>query len=629
MIVASGLLSLLIGGAFAVLLRAITGLNNATALARHSEEVLRAANDLERLVIDIESGQRGFVITRDERFLQPWNDARAKFAGQAALLQRLAGPVNSDQRNWVDGIVQNGTAYVDRYSVRVVNVARKDPAAARTTAVTEEGKERIEALRAEFGSFAEYERDLVVARNDSSIAAARMAVVVAVVGISGSILLILLFGGYLTRAVVRPVRRASMMAGVLAGGDLSVRMPETGPGEIGKLEHSFNTMAGSLETSRDELRRIAEEQAALRRVATLVAHGVPPAEVFMAVTSEIGRILEAEYTVLSRLEHDRTTTVVGHWTRPGAPSIMPPLDGHWTIEEGSVGWLVSQTGRAARMANYAHTASEIGIWSRSHGIDYVVGCPITVEGRLWGIMYVLSPSGEPQPANIENRMLEFMELVATAIANTESRTELTASRARIVEAADAARRRIERDLHDGTQQRLISLGLELRLAEARMAPEDTELKERLSHAAQGLTSAVSELQEISRGLHPAILSKGGIGSAVKALARRSSVPVELDVTVDRHLPERIEVAVYYVVSEALTNAAKHAQASAVWIALGVEDGAVQLSIRDDGIGGAVPGGGSGLIGLSDRVETLGGRLEVTSTAGHGTLLLVRIPIQNE
>jgi signal transduction histidine kinase len=225
-------------------------------------------------------------------------------------------------------------------------------------------------------------------------------------------------------------------------------------------------------------------------------------------------------------------------------------------------------------------------------------------------------------------MLEFTELVATAIANTESHAELISSRARVVATADQTRRRIERDLHDGTQQRLISLGLNLRAAEAATPPELDELRAHLSHTAQGLAEATTELQEISRGIHPAILSSGGIGPALTTLARRSAVPVELTVHNNQRLPEPLEVAAYYIVSEALTNTAKHAHASVVHVNLNVQDATVRLCVRDDGVGGANPDQGSGLTGLRDRVEALNGTIEIASPTGDGTSLTVAIPTHN-
>jgi signal transduction histidine kinase len=248
-----------------------------------------------------------------------------------------------------------------------------------------------------------------------------------------------------------------------------------------------------------------------------------------------------------------------------------------------------------------------------------------VEGSLWGSI-AAGTEREQFPADTEQRMAEFTELAGTAIANAASRSELTASRARVVAASDATRRQIERDLHDGVQQRLVSLGLELRAAEAALPP-DHELRGRLAHTANGLAGALDDLVEISRGIHPAILAAGGLGPALRTLARRSAVPVALDLHSDRRLPERVEVAAYYLVSEALTNAAKHAHASVVHVDVDADDSIVRIAIRDDGIGGADPARGSGLLGLTDRVEALGGRMEVASPAGRGTSLLVRIPIE--
>jgi signal transduction histidine kinase len=242
---------------------------------------------------------------------------------------------------------------------------------------------------------------------------------------------------------------------------------------------------------------------------------------------------------------------------------------------------------------------------------------------------VHSKQAQPFPTDTESRLMDFTELVATAVSNAESRAELMASRARIVAAGDQTRRRIERDLHDGIQQRLVSLHLELRAAQATVPPQLGELERELSRVAAGLASAIDELQEISRGIHPAILSEGGLEPALRALRRRSAVPVELNLHAERRLPERVEVAVYYAVSEALTNAAKHAHASVLNVELDADDAILQLAIRDDGIGGADLSQGSGLVGLSDRIEALGGTLEVTSPAGSGTTLLIEVPLEGQ
>jgi signal transduction histidine kinase len=341
------------------------------------------------------------------------------------------------------------------------------------------------------------------------------------VGVAGSILLILFTGGYLARSVVRPVRRASAMAGRVAGGDLTVRMPETEPGEVGSLERSFNNMTDSLQAGRDELRRVAEEHAALQRVATLVARGVSPPEVFSAVAGETGRLLGAAVTSVARFEPDGATTVVGSWDALGNGSFVLPLGWRREADEGSIAGRVQRTGAPARVSTYDIVGGAASAWAREHGIRSSAGSPIVVDGRPWGAIIAFSVTAAPHPDDTEQRLLGFTELVAMAIANAESRAQLAASRARVVAAADESRRRIERDLHDGTQQRLISLALELRAAGARVPQEQKELVGQWSRTAQGLTEVIEELHEISRGLHPVILETGGLEPAFRALRRQA------------------------------------------------------------------------------------------------------------
>jgi signal transduction histidine kinase len=358
-------------------------------------------------------------------------------------------------------------------------------------------------------------------------------------------------------------------------------------------------------------------------VATLVARGVPAAEVFSAVAEEVGRLLDADATMIGRLEPDGTIAVVAS---SGSASDYAPVGSRLELESNMVTTRVVRTGRSARVDDYSQASEFIRGTAERLGIRCTVAVPIVVEGSLWGS--IGAGTGREQfPADAGQRMAEFTGLAAAAIANAESRSELTASRARIVAASDEARRRIERDLHDGTQQRLVSLGLALRAAEADVPPGLEALRVALSRTAHGLTEAAEDLQEISRGIHPAILAEGGLASALRTLARRSALPVKLDVrTHDRRLPERAEVAAYYVVSEALTNAAKHAQASIVHVDVESSDSILGLVIQDDGVGGADRARGTGLVGLSDRVAALGGRLELASPVGRGTALHVTIPI---
>jgi len=369
---------------------------------------------------------------------------------------------------------------------------------------------------------------------------------------------------------------------------------------------------------------LANEQAALRRVATLVAREPSPAEVFATVTEEAGRLLCADMTSMLRYETDGTATVVAVWSEPG---IYVRVGTRLTVEGENIAALVFRTEQPARIDGFPNAAGPFAEFLQELGVRSCAGSPIVVEGLTWGLLVAGSLQSEPLPPATEHRIGEFTELVATAISNAETRAELRASRARIVAAGDETRRRLERDLHDGAQQRLVSLALDARAAEA-MAPRELgDLQAQLSRIAEGLTGALDDLRELSHGIHPAILSEGGLRPALKALARRSAVPVELDVRGQDRLPEPVEVAMYYVVAEALANAAKHAQASVVHVDLESEDAIARLSIRDDGVGGAYLGHGSGLVGLRDRVEALGGRIEIMSPSGRGTSMTVALPFE--
>lgn len=499
------LLSAAIGTAFILLVLAIDGLRDADRRANHSLTVLAGTNRLERLVIDIETTQRGFIIAGEPAFLVPWRHARESFKQQAETLERLAGEEDGAQARQVGRLTTAADDYIREYAIPLVAAARRNLASARTVQVTIEGKDRVDDLRKDFDAFRNLELANIRAQQSEADSAALRATVVAAISVGGSIGLILFSGGYLARAVVRPVRRASGMAGRVAGGNLAVRMPESGPGEVGTLERAFNKMAGSLQSSSDELRRVAAEQTALRRVATLVARGVPPPEVFGAVAAETGQLLGADCTAVARYEPAGTATIVGAWARPGAAGLAPPLGSRWPSGEESVAGRVRRTGRPARVLGYPSTAGPASDWAREHEIRSSAGSPIIVEGRRWGVVIAFSAGGRPHPADTEERLLAFTELVAMAVANTDSRAQLAASRARVVAAADETRRRIERDLHDGTQQRLISLALELRVAAARIPPGPggpAGVAQQWARTAQGLTEVVEELREISRGCIP-------------------------------------------------------------------------------------------------------------------------------
>jgi signal transduction histidine kinase len=357
-----------------------------------------------------------------------------------------------------------------------------------------------------------------------------------------------------------------------------------------------NTLAGVARARAAEAERSADRQAALRRVATTVAQGVPPYDVFSTVTTELAHALRVRHAALFRYEPDGSAVLV---------AVHDQL-GEWPMSVGER-FSLEGDGVAARVLRNGRIA------------------PIVVDGEEWGVAVVSSCRAQPLPDDSEAHLTDFAELVAMAIANAQARSDLNASRTRIVNAADGARRRLERDLHDGAQQRLVSLALKARMTEVSLPAEQGAIKEQLAEIVQGLSDVSEELRAISRGIHPAILSKGGLGPALRSLAYRTAVPVELDVDVKGRLPDRVEVAAYYVVAEALTNSARHAHAAEVKISAKATNGHLDLMISDDGAGGADPANGSGLIGLVDRVEAVGGHLSVSSPAGVGTSLAATIP----
>jgi signal transduction histidine kinase len=448
LVIASSLLTVLVGAGFVVLLVSVQGVRESERQAQHTAAVLRSANEVERLVNDLSTGQRDYLITGQQKFLQPWEQAQDRLPGQTAALQQLVAGT-PDQAVRAQELAQSITSYLQDYSLPQIELAQQNLATARSEAATAEGAQRVEDIRTGLDTLIASEQQLSASEHQQSDASTDRALVAAIAGLAGFVLLVLGFTVYLTRSIVRPVRVTAEMADRLAAGDLAVRVPETGVGELRTLERAFNTMATSLGTAN---------------------------------------------------------------------------------------------------------------------------------------------------------------------------ADLAASRARIVRSSDETRRRIERDLHDGIQQRLVSLTLDVRSIQA--GGDVTEL----DRVADGLTTTLDELREIARGIHPAILTQGGIAPAVRMLARRAKIPVEVEIDVPARLPAPVEAAAYYVVSEALTNAVKHADASGAVVTVRLADDVLLLSVRDDGRGGADASKGSGIVGLDDRVAALGGTLVVESPANEGTTLTVTLPV---
>jgi signal transduction histidine kinase len=371
-----------------------------------------------------------------------------------------------------------------------------------------------------------------------------------------------------------------------------------------------------------KLEALLAEQAALRRVATLVAGDPDAARLFEVVCEEVGRVLGVESTNILRFEDEGTQTVVGAWAASGAPWFPPgervPIDGE------TVAGKLRRTGRPQRVDEYTGVRGELVKVLQAVGIRSAVGAPVTVAGTTWG--GIVASSGRPHafPEGAENRLADFAELVTAALANVDAREQLAASRARIVQAGYEERRRLGRDLHDGAQQELVSAVISLKLAQRRLADAPHEVPGLVDDALAQLQSGIRDLRELAAGIHPSVLADRGLGAALRALAARSPMPVELLVVPSERLPGPVEASAYFVAAEALTNAAKHARCSHAAVGVRVEDGWTIVEVRDDGVGGVDASGGTGLRGLADRVNALGGTLEIESPAGEGTTIRATI-----
>ena len=363
-----------------------------------------------------------------------------------------------------------------------------------------------------------------------------------------------------------------------------------------------------------------DEVEALRRIATLVAKNHTPEEVLARVTEEVARHLGADAALTARFDTPEVATILADWAAPGLPAIEP--GSVVELVAGSALAVVHEAGTPARVDSYAELEGEHAREMRELGIESGLAAPIVVGGRLWGAVAAGSASG-PFPVDAEERLGAFAELVAQAIANVDARMQLQASRTRIVEAADAARRRLERDLHDGAQQRLVGLAIQLRLLTKRLGPDHAPAVEA---CIAELLTALEELRDLARGLHPAVLTERGLTPALEALAARSALPVTVDASLTDRLPEAHEVALYFVALEAIANVTKYAGAEHAAIRVQQTNGFAEIEISDDGIGGADATAGSGLRGLADRVEALNGHLHVHSPAGAGTTLRATVPL---
>src|SRR6266516_4885651 len=368
------------------------------------------------------------------------------------------------------------------------------------------------------------------------------------------------------------------------------------------------------------LAEVEAEQAALRRIAALLARSVPAEKVFDAVVDEVRSLIGVDAATLLRYEADKTATVLAvSDERVVLPGDKLSTEGH------NVTALVLRTGRPARIDDYTKATGEHARRFREAGARSAVGAPVQLRERVWGLLGVYSMHRRIPP-DTEARLADFAALVASALANVQAWSELEASRVRIISAADEARRRVMRDLHDGAQQRIVVLALKARMLAQSRAAQTAGLDADLRSLEVDLNGVLEELRTIASGLHPAALSRGGLAPALRTLARRSPVPVVLDARLPGGVAESVEVAAYYVVAETLTNTTKHAEASRVDVTVELRDGRLWVCVRDDGVGGADPACGSGLVGLKDRIEAFGGTMTLDSPSGAGTTLVAQLPL---
>jgi signal transduction histidine kinase len=374
--------------------------------------------------------------------------------------------------------------------------------------------------------------------------------------------------------------------------------------------------------ARTETRRLGEEQAALRRVATLAAEGVSSNDLFSGVAAEVGTLLGAELATLFRYEDEDAVRMLSIWTADGVRLETPET---WKVEELGLSRTTAAENWPARVDDWTQFSGSLAQFVRDDArVTSSVSSPIVVEGQLWGGLAVHSTRDEQLPSDTEAHLKEFTELVATAIANTQARTELSASRARILVATDEERRRVVRDLHDGAQQRLVHTVVTLQMASRAFEQEPGKASPLVAEALQHAEEATDELRELAHGILPSVLTRGGLRAGVDALASRMPLPVEIGVSVERLAPE-VEATAYFIVAEALTNVAKHSHADHAAVSADVENGDLHIEVRDDGVGGA-NAAGTGLIGLADRVSALDGSLRLESSSDGGTLVAADIPV---
>jgi PAS domain S-box-containing protein len=402
--------------------------------------------------------------------------------------------------------------------------------------------------------------------------------------------------------------------------------PPSGPGFIGFVRDITERLTAEeeLRAARAEFELIASEQAALRRVATLVARQATADELFAVVAREIAELLGAPWSSVLRYDSLGNVTLVGAWGE--RPALV--VGDTWPLNQALAAGIIWRT-REPAIVDAAEFDSPLAVAMIGAGLRFVTGVPIVVEGELWGAITVLERTVDALAPEVVGRLESFTELIATAVANATARSELVAARRRVIEAADVARARVTRDMHDGAQQKFVNSLINLQLAQDKWSSDPARAQELLEIGVEESDLGIEMLRELAAGLHPTILSDMGLEAALESLAARAPIPVELAFTVaDVELPPPLQTSAYFFCSEALTNVMKHSNATSASMRVAVADGWLSIEVRDDGVGGAEIGaGGSGLLGLSDRIAALEGALSLSSPkGGAGTTLIARVPL---
>jgi signal transduction histidine kinase len=383
-----------------------------------------------------------------------------------------------------------------------------------------------------------------------------------------------------------------------------------------------SALAAGPEAKLAEIGRLATEQRELRRVATLVASRVTPERVFTAVSEGCARVLEVNASTVVRYRGDGAAEVVGRHNRDGIDVFR--VGDTLPADPRSATGRVLATAAPARVDDWGGLEGSFADTMFRTGYRSTAAAPIVVAGSLWGAVAIASEN--PLPPDTENRLGAFCELASLAVASAQARADLIASRARLVKAGDEQRRRLERNLHDGAQQRLVAVALQLRVARSRLESQPEVSAQLLEEAARELDTGLAELREIARGLHPAILADRGLARALDALTARVPVPVSMEVELEERVPEHVEATAYYIVAEALTNVARHAHAESARVLVRRDGDVLRCEIADDGRGGADDTAGTGILGLRDRAEAAGGTLTITSAPGRGTVVAATLPL---